>query len=182
MTEPTPTYTTAPAPWTRHELQDALRADGWQRLEGPAAVYQSPDGVLFNLDEHRAPVGIVWRYYAARRILPPAKKGRRPVYLDQSRPIPGKRPTKAPRPLTARQQATLNFIIRFKAGNCGDSPTIREIMRGVGIPSTSSAAYTLLRLEQRGYICRGLGNGARTNRIEVVGGRWVYEPQEDNQP
>lgn len=58
--------------WTRRELQEALRAAGWRRLRGPTAAYVSPDdpGVVVNLDEYRRPIGVLWRYWAARRELP----------------------------------------------------------------------------------------------------------------
>jgi hypothetical protein len=85
----------------------------------------------------------------------------------------GPRPGR-PRRLTPRQRAVLNFIIRFKERNCGDSPTIREIMRGVGIPSTSSVNYTLGVLEKHGHIVRP--DSTQASRIEVPHGRWVYEP------
>jgi hypothetical protein len=59
-------------PWTRRQLQDALRAAGWTRYRGPTATYCSPDdrAVTFNLDEYRPPIGVLWQYYAARRELP----------------------------------------------------------------------------------------------------------------
>lgn len=46
--------TTMTEPWTRRELQAALRAAGWRRVEGsPGRVYVSPDdsSVMFNFDE-----------------------------------------------------------------------------------------------------------------------------------
>lgn len=36
-----------------------------------------------------------------------------------------------------RRELVYNFIVRYKAENNGDSPTIREIAQGVGIGSTS---------------------------------------------
>ena len=59
-------------PWTRRQLQGALREAGWTRGPGPTAVYYSPDDpeVTFNLDEYRRPLGVLWRYFAARRELP----------------------------------------------------------------------------------------------------------------
>lgn len=59
-------------PWTRRQLQDALRAAGWRRLPGPTAAYVSPDdpAVMLNLDEFRRPFGVLWRYFAGRRELP----------------------------------------------------------------------------------------------------------------
>lgn len=58
-------------PWTERELIAALRAAGWRRLRGsPARIYVSPELVWFHLDEYRAPVGVLWRWYAGRRELP----------------------------------------------------------------------------------------------------------------
>lgn len=62
--------TGAPDPWTRAELQAALRRAGWKRMDGPAACYVSPAGTRFHLDDYISEVGVLWRYYAARRVLP----------------------------------------------------------------------------------------------------------------
>lgn len=63
---------TAPSPWTRRQLQSALRAAGWTRMSGPAAIYQSPTdrNVHFHLDRVTAGRGSAWQHYAARRELP----------------------------------------------------------------------------------------------------------------
>lgn len=63
---------TADTGWTERELMAALRAAGWRRMSGPARVYASPDGARFHLDECHADVGILWRFYAARREVPVA--------------------------------------------------------------------------------------------------------------
>lgn len=76
------------------------------------------------------------------------------------------------KPITPRQRAVLNYIIRFKRDNGGDSPTVREIMRGVGIPSTSSVLYSLNALDRAGLITRA--GQRRNDRIAVKGGEWVY--------
>jgi hypothetical protein len=83
------------------------------------------------------------------------------------------KPPKSPKPLSARQRAIFDFIIRFKRENGGDSPTIREIMCEVGIPSTSVVGYNLNVLEARGLISRQSYGSSR--RIAVVGGRWEYD-------
>ena len=59
-------------PLTRRQFQDALRAAGWQRIPGPAAVYQSPDDptLRFDMDSYRVGVGVLWRYFAGRHELP----------------------------------------------------------------------------------------------------------------
>lgn len=63
---------TIPAPWTRRQLQAALRRAGWARMSGPAAVYVSPDdpNVHFHLDRVTAGRGVAWQSYAAHRELP----------------------------------------------------------------------------------------------------------------
>ena len=87
-----------------------------------------------------------------------------------------------PRSLTRRQEALLRYIIRYKSEHDGNSPTVREMMRAVGITSTSIVNYNLLALERRGHISRPIadeGNhGSASRSITVVGGRWVYEPVE----
>lgn len=69
------TEPTAP-PWTRRQLQAALRAAGWTRMSGPAAVYVSPDdrNVHFHLDRVTAGRGSAWQHYAALRELPSATR------------------------------------------------------------------------------------------------------------
>lgn len=76
------------------------------------------------------------------------------------------------KPITPRQRAVLNYIIRYKRDSGGDSPAIREIMRGVGIPSTSSVQYSLDALERAGLITRV--GGYRHKCIAVKGGEWIY--------
>lgn len=52
--------------------------------------------------------------------------------------------------------AVLEFIREF-VGREGYTPTVREIMRGVGLRSTSAVAYWLARLEEAGEIERPPG-------------------------
>jgi hypothetical protein len=59
--------------WTRAQLQAALRRAGWKRMSGPAAVYVSPDGLRFHMDDYISEIGVLWRWYAARRELPQGK-------------------------------------------------------------------------------------------------------------
>lgn len=165
MTEPAPTYTTTAAtPWTRAELQAELRAAGWRRLDGPAAVYRSPGGTLFNLDEYRAQVGILWHVYAALRRLPPASIDEhaprptppRPAHAPKGRP-PGSRNHGAPKPPNDQALAALAFIRRYKAENDGMAPTIREIGDAIDAGSTSVVTWYLNRLEACGRIRRRPG-------------------------
>ncbi len=55
--------------------------------------------------------------------------------------------------LSARQQRIVNFIRRFWEGE-GYPPTIRDIMGGCGVSSTSVVDYNLNILEREGYIRR----------------------------
>ena len=81
---------------------------------------------------------------------------------------------KPPKPLTERQRAMLAFIIAYKEANQGATPTLRQMMRAVGIPSTSNAAYNLERLAARGCIEWQRGDrGGRANDIRIPGARWI---------
>lgn len=50
------------------------------------------------------------------------------------------------------REKVLEFIREFKVEHKGISPTIRQIMEGVGIKSTSTVAYHLTELEKEGHI------------------------------
>ena len=69
----------------------------------------------------------------------------------------------------ATTQKVLRFIVEFKADNDGVSPSVREIMAGPGVKSTSVANYHLVKLKDEGMITYEKGN-ART--IQVIGGSW----------
>ncbi|MET7609442.1 MarR family transcriptional regulator [Streptomyces avermitilis] len=58
--------------------------------------------------------------------------------------------------LSARQQEILACIRRWIVEH-GEAPTVREIARTVGLSSTSSVAYQLRQLEERGEITREAG-------------------------
>ena len=58
--------------------------------------------------------------------------------------------------LSSRQQQIINFIRRFLEDN-QYPPTIRDIVAGCGISSTSVANYNLKILEREGYIRRHSG-------------------------
>lgn len=69
-------------------------------------------------------------------------------------------------------QDILRYIVRYKTGHDGNSPTLRQIMVGCGVSSTSSVVGILRRLRRDGYIRMPDTGDARA--IEVVGGRWLY--------
>lgn len=68
--------------------------------------------------------------------------------------------------LSDRETLALRFIIKFKVEHGGISPTIREVMYGIGLRSTSSTRNVLFRLADTGLI--NLKWGEYRN-IEVVG-------------
>ena len=60
---------------------------------------------------------------------------------------------RATRPLTKRQTLILAFIRDFTTRN-PYPPTIREIVKGCNLSSTSVANYNLLCLKEKGYLTR----------------------------
>src|SRR5436309_1935387 len=72
-------------------------------------------------------------------------------------------PISMPR-LTTTQVRVLEFIERW-CDRRGRPPSVREITRGLGLKSSSSAQYQLRALEQRGVIARWQ---ARERRIRIV--------------
>ena len=60
---------------------------------------------------------------------------------------------RATRPLTKRQALVLAFIRDFTTRN-PYPPTIREIVKGCNLSSTSVANYNLLCLKEKGYLTR----------------------------
>jgi len=65
----------------------------------------------------------------------------------------------------------LRFIVRFKQENDGNSPTMREICDGCGIPSLSHLDVILNKLDEAGWIQREGGKRG----IRVAGGSWSYQ-------
>jgi SOS-response transcriptional repressor LexA len=72
-----------------------------------------------------------------------------------------------------RTEQIYRFIIEFKRSHDGNSPSIREIMRGCSIPATSLVSHHLDKLEREGRISLGPHGGPR--QIQVTGGRWTLE-------
>lgn len=67
----------------------------------------------------------------------------------------------------ARESEILTFLRAYIDQN-GYPPTIREIVDGTSLSSTSTVAYNLDALEQRGLILREQGK-ARTIRLVELG-------------
>lgn len=60
-----------------------------------------------------------------------------------------------------------NYLIKFKQEHDGNSPTIREIMEGTGIPSTSSTSRHLRRLIHKNLITLD-----DHSRIYIINATW----------
>lgn len=67
------------------------------------------------------------------------------------------------------------YILTYKAAHDGNSPSIRDMMDGLGISSTSVVAHHLRYLSDAGRIHMPYGT---TRNIQVPGGRWVAPVQE----
>lgn len=72
--------------------------------------------------------------------------------------------------LTDKQIEVLNFIIKYKSENNGNSPSVTEIAAAVGVASTSTVDFHLTKLERAGKITR---DGVKN--IQVIGGEWKME-------
>jgi repressor LexA len=72
-------------------------------------------------------------------------------------------PDRDGRDLTPRQRDIVE-VIEDSVRRCGYAPTLREIGEAVGLTSTSSVAYQLSKLEDKGCLSRG----ARQPRTAVV--------------
>ena len=72
-------------------------------------------------------------------------------------------PDPVSRSLTPRQRDIVE-VIEDSVRRCGYAPTLREIGQAVGLTSTSSVAYQLSKLENKGCLSRG----ARRPRTAVV--------------
>lgn len=71
------------------------------------------------------------------------------------------------------------YIIRFKRAHAGDSPSRREIMQALGLPSVSMVQHHLLALEAAGRIVRPNCWSAITsaaNWATIAAGRRGREP------
>lgn len=76
------------------------------------------------------------------------------------------------RKLEGRAQEIFDFIVQYKTANDGQSPTMREMMGGTDITSTSVITYYLDTLVEYGLILRV---DKESRGIQVVGGKWRLE-------
>jgi len=86
--------------------------------------------------------------------LPPEQKLLRVIFDEKPRKVKARK-TKGIS-LSARQQRIIDFIRRFWTEG-GYPPTVRDIVSGCGISSTSVVDYNLDSLERKGYIRRHAG-------------------------
>ena len=70
-----------------------------------------------------------------------------------------------------KKDAVYKFIVEHKVAHDGTSPSIREIGRECGIPSTSVVSYYLKVLEEDGKILLVGENAPRS--IVVIGGKYI---------
>ena len=85
-----------------------------------------------------------------------------------------KRMKKGYRKYPNRKDEIFEFIIKFKIGNDGKSPTLRDIIKNTVATSTSVVSDVLDELEEDGKIERG---ELHERGIRVFGGKWVYKPE-----
>lgn len=77
------------------------------------------------------------------------------------------------------QQRVYEFIIKYKKEHQGISPTVRTIMEGIGLSSTSVAHYHVESLEKAGLIYRVYSDDSEKSiGYEVAGGKWTYKAPE----
>jgi SOS-response transcriptional repressor LexA len=77
-----------------------------------------------------------------------------------------------PHPNNPVKQSVFNFIVQFKQRHDGNSPSMREIMAGCNIRSTSVVNYYLELLVKDGMIVCS-EDAQRSRMISVVGGTWL---------
>lgn len=70
----------------------------------------------------------------------------------------------------------LAYIVGYKRGHDGLSPTIREMQAACGISSTSVTTWLLDKLEGQGKVRLLRGEGGVLRGVMVVGGRWDLPP------
>jgi repressor LexA len=107
----------------------------------------------------------------------PRQKNRRGRKPNQSEPAPVRPVPDKPDPdhvLTWRQRKVLQ-VIRDSVRQHGYPPSMREIAKAVGLTSTSSVAYQLGVLQDKGYLRRDVGR-PRTVEVRLPGQPAVRPP------
>lgn len=75
-------------------------------------------------------------------------------------------------PIKHDRRKILKFIIDYKRSHDGNSPTVREIMDGNGVRSSSAMHYILQEMEDEGVI--RFGSAFESRSIQVIGGQWTW--------
>ncbi len=83
--------------------------------------------------------------------------------------------------LPDRTRRVFEAIVHYKRVHDGNSPSTRDIMAATGITSTSVMRYQIGVLIREGLLREVTDLEIRARGIEVVGGRWTYEPLGDSQ-
>jgi SOS-response transcriptional repressor LexA len=76
--------------------------------------------------------------------------------------------------LNQRMRDVFDFIVYFETQHRGVSPSVREIMEGAKVPSTSVVNYYLAKLKDAGVI-EFVSDGC-TRGIILVGAEWKFTP------
>lgn len=72
----------------------------------------------------------------------------------------------------ATRERVYRFIVKFMGQHCGMAPTLREIMRAVGLYSTNTVRFHLMKLEGDGRLAFFDGTD-KARGFYLVGARWV---------
>ena len=75
-------------------------------------------------------------------------------------------------PLTKTEGKVYRFIIDYKKANDGVAPSVRDIVDGTGVRSTSHVAQILGRLVSKELITM---DSRIPRSIQVIGGEWSLE-------
>ncbi|MBP8055121.1 MAG: hypothetical protein KA314_04735 [Chloroflexi bacterium] len=82
--------------------------------------------------------------------------------------------------LKENEAIIFRWIVAYKETHDGNSPSVREILRGTGVlSSTSSVLHCLRALQKKGWITTDHENGGHYRNIAIVGGMWSYKFSEE---
>lgn len=79
-------------------------------------------------------------------------------------------------PIERKLDMVHRYIINYKIEHDGISPTIRQVMEGLDISSTSVTSYYIKRLIDEGRLYH-VRDESNTSGLGVTGGRWEYEEE-----
>ena len=64
------------------------------------------------------------------------------------------------------------FILHYKEDHDGNSPTYREMAKGIGVKSTNTVWVYIQDMIKAGVL------DVKDKKLRVVEGKWSYEPEE----